>query len=346
MALMGSQADFSQAFNESALERAPSTDIAQLEQRLVELGALSDAVVQKARPENTRLARAQDWKVWTRFCAEAHIPPLTVSEDLMVAYVSWLASEGLNRRPLAPASIVRRISGATQGMKDRGAIIPVGLTKKARDVVNGYNRELVKNRKPTGRGKAKAISKFDLQRIVLSLPNDLAGIRDRAIVLLGFSLAARRSELADLQVSDITESAHGLDVHIRWSKTGKPRLPGVPFGKNEPTCPIRAWQAWLTASGISDGPAFRRIRGSHVHGPLSPKAVGEAITRAGKNVDLNLHYTGHSLRRGLATEAREAKHDIVSIARHGGWVENSRSLYGYIEQVDKWRDNPLNGIGL
>lgn len=344
---MSSRSEIGQAFNEVELAPAASTDLVTVEQRLVELGTFSDAVVQKARPENTRRAREQDWKVWTKFCVEAaRVPPLTVSEDLMVAYVSWLASEASDRKAAAPASIIRRLSGATQGMKDRGVVVPVGLTKKAREVVNGYTRELVKGNRPTGRGKAKAISVFDVHRIVLALPQDIAGVRDRAIILMGFGIAARRSELADLQVSDVTETSRGLDVHVRWSKTGKPRRPGVPFGKNEPTCPVLAWRRWLSESGVSDGAAFRRIRGSRVHGPLSPKAVGEAVTRAAKHVDIDLHYTGHSLRRGFATEAREAKHDMISIARHGGWEDNSRSLSGYIEQVDKWRDNPLNGIGL
>jgi len=99
---------------------------------------------------------------------------------------------------------------------------------------------------------------------------------------------------------------------------------------------------------ITTGPAFRRIdrHGRLLDAGLSPQAVGDVITRAGERAGLSARLTGHSVRAGLATEARRAGHDAKTIAVQGGWKPNSAVLYDYMRVVDRWSDNAAAGLGL
>jgi hypothetical protein len=70
------------------------------------------------------------------------------------------------------------------------------------------------------------------------------------------------------------------------------------------------------------------------------------VERAGGNAELPGFWSGHSLRYGFATAARQASHDLIAIGRHGGWKDGSKVLLGYFEDADKWGENPLHGTGL
>lgn len=310
------------------------------------MAELAGAVRQTTVRDNTRAAFEDDWKRWEEFCAASagQVLPVEVSSDALVLYAVWLARGTATRKPSAPETIKRRITGVLAGWRRHGLDYPRGVTADARDVVDAYTRQLVEADKPTGRGKAEPLTVKDARRIADAMPPTLVGERDLAIVLLGFAIAARRSELAHLLVTDITPAERGLYVHVRYSKT-TPRRPAVLYGQSETTCPVRAWNRWRTSAGIDDGPAFRRIdRHGRMLGEMSGEAIGAVIARAGQCAGLQL--TGHSVRAGLATEARRAGHDTATIADQGGWKRNSAALQEYIRIVDQWTDNALAGIGL
>ncbi|WP_280186369.1 tyrosine-type recombinase/integrase, partial [Nocardia gipuzkoensis] len=200
---------------------------------------------------------------------------------------------------------------------------------------------------PPGRGaRPPPATVPDLRRICAALPPNLTGHRDRAIVLLGFAIAARRSNLAALDVTDVVEHEEGLAVTIRYGKTGA-REAAVDRGTNPGTCPVRAVRTWTDAAGLSVGPLFRPITryGRLIDARMSPRACGEAVTRAAAAAGVP-YRTGHSLRAGLATEARKAGHDVKTIADQGGWNPTSAELYKYLRIVDRWADNATKGIGL
>lgn len=312
--------------------------------RLAEFDAAARQVATVNEKDNTRLAFVQDWATWERFCDQEAIPPTTVSPSVLVMFAVWLAYTPVYPGA-APSTITRRITGVLAGWKQRGINAPRGITGEARKAVDDYSRHLAQQNITVGRGKAPALTVRDLRRISDALPDTLDGVRDRAILMVGFGTAARRSEMATLLVGDITEMPEGLSVVIRDSKTGR-REPAVPMGTHDRTCPLRTWRAWLTESGITEGPAFRRIRHGTILSRLSGAAIGAIVTRAGQRAGLDIRLTGHSVRSGLATEARRAGHDTKSIAKQGGWVENSKVLYGYMEIVDRWTDNAVKGIGL
>jgi integrase len=149
----------------------------------------------------------------------------------------------------------------------------------------------------------------DLKRMLDSLPATRVGLRDRALLLLGFAGAFRRAELVSLDVADLEFSSAGLVVTLRRAKTdqeGRSRRIGVPYGSSEKTCPVRSLQAWLESARIVDGPVFRSLDPFQrvQQRRLSDKAVARIVKRRAAAVGLDPErYAGHSLRAGLATSA-------------------------------------------
>lgn len=142
----------------------------------------------------------------------------------------------------------------------------------------------------------------------------------------------------------------------------------VLYGSDPATCPVRAVEAYIEAlvaahkeAGLDSGPLFVRVdrhdrvaarmhrRGRPIGDPLgriTPEAAAEVVNRLADRAGLEGDWTGHSLRRGFATAARAAKHDMIRIGRTGGWADGSKSLAGYMEDADREADSPLVGIGL
>jgi integrase len=231
-------------------------------------------------------------------------------------------------------------------------------------LLRGYRRDRATG--GTGVRKATPVTVTVLRAMVATL--DLAtpaGLRDRALLVLGFALGARRGELAALDLGDLTLKPEGIEVIIRISKTDKDsagRTVAIPYGTHLDTCPVRtvlAWREHLAADGRAAGPLFVRIdrhgvlgrassgRGAQ-DGRLTGQAVALVVDRAAGRAGLDpaALWSGHSLRRGLATESHRAGASKLAIARHGGWAPNSAALDGYIEEVDRWTDNPLRKVGL
>ena len=164
----------------------------------------------------------------------------------------------------------------------------------------------------TAADQAAPISVPLLRRMVEAAPPGPAGARDRALLLVGFAAALRRSELVALDVADAEERDEGLAVTIRRSKTdqeGAGSQVGVPYDSNPLTCPVRSLRSWLELAGITDGPLFRPV---DRHGRISParlspaganRLVQRAVARTGADPR---PYSAHSLRAGLATAAAEA----------------------------------------
>jgi integrase len=187
--------------------------------------------------------------------------------------------------------------------------------------------------------------------MVASLPDSLIGRRDACLLLLGFAMAARRSELVALTVEDLTATADGLVVTIRRSKTdqeGQGRQTGVPYGSNQMTCPIRATQTWLEASGIETGPLFRSVdrHGRLGNSALSDKAVALIVKRAAERAGLNPNrFAGHSLRSGMATSAARGGATEAQIMEQTGH-RSLTVLRRYIRRGTLFDENAASKLGL
>ncbi len=323
----------------------------QLRARLAALDAASDGHAAEQRPENTVLAYRADWKTWTKFCAQLQIPPTAATRGTLRAFVDYL----WNRERRAYATIDRKLAGVTVTLRQEyGVVVDPEATKAARELLKDYRRQAEENEEPArGRGKAPAMRVDALRQIVEKCSDDIFGVRDRAMLLLGFAIAARRAELAGLRLRNVVEDpdGNGLLVHVMVSKTD-PRTVPVPYGQSPSTCPVRAWKAWVERAQLTDldRHAFRAIHASGAVQPkgITPGRVGDIITAAGARARIPVLFTGHSVRSGMATEARRAKKDPKAIAQVTGHKPNSKVLHGYMQIVDRWdeKDNALIGIGL
>ena len=120
----------------------------------------------------------------------------------------------------------------------------------------------IRRRKGTASRKVRATRTKVINTLVAPLGNRLIDVRDRALILIGFAGALRRSELVALDVDDVAEDADGLVLSIRQSKTDQEaegEIRGLPYGSHPATCTVRAWRGWMDASGIETGPAFRAV---------------------------------------------------------------------------------------
>jgi integrase len=179
----------------------------------------------------------------------------------------------------------------------------------------------------------------------------LIGLRDRALILLGFAGAFRRAELVALDVTDLQFSRDGLTVTLRRSKTdqeGQGRKIGIPYGANPETCPVRTLQAWLEEAAIAEGPVFRSLsrHGKVRPGRLSSVDVARVVKKLANRAGLDpAKYAGHSLRAGHATSAAASGASERSIMNQTGH-RSVQMVRRYIREGSLFRENSAGKLGL
>jgi integrase len=200
------------------------------------------------------------------------------------------------------------------------------------------------------RRKAAATTQC-LKRMLAHVPDNTSGTRDRAILLLGFAGALRRSEIVALNVADAVYVPEGLVLTIRRSKTDQERSGervAIVLGPSPETCPVKALRAWLLKSGISTGPLFRGVDrwGSVGNRALSDQVVALLVKKyvgpAGLDTTL---FSGHSLRAGLATSAAQAgatERTIMRQTRH----KSEAMVRRYIREENLFSQNVSGMVGL
>lgn len=187
--------------------------------------------------------------------------------------------------------------------------------------------------------------------MVETLGDDLKGKRDRALILLGFAGAFRRSELVGLTVADVQFTNDGLVVKLQHSKTdqeGMGETKGIPYGSIPATCPVRALRAWVDAAGMTEGPLFRPISrwGQLQPKPLSGHAVAVIVKQLAEAAGYDgATFSGHSLRAGLATAAAAAGVAYHSIKKQTGH-KSDQVLQRYIRDGSLFNDNAAAKVGL
>jgi integrase len=175
----------------------------------------------------------------------------------------------------------------------------------------------------------------------------LKGLRDKALLLLGFGGAFRRSELVALDVADIEETDEGLRVTIRRSKTDQDGVgQTIAVVRGGAQCPVRAVRAWLDAAGITEGPVFRPVRkgGAVRDRRLSAQTVRIIVRAYAKQVGLDAdEFSAHSLRSGFLTSAARRGASIFKmrdVSRH----KSMDVLQSYVRDADMFRDHAGAGL--
>lgn len=316
-------------------------------ERLAALDAAAGEYLERERPAHTRRAYAVDWRAWEDYTHALGIPLYAATVGSLVGFVRWLEVV----RGLAPATVERRLAGAVVGLKQAHVLVPEHASKAAWEAVTRYRERVAADKErvlPRGRGAAPALLADDVEAIGKACPDTVAGRRDRALVLLGWTIGARDSDLSRLDVAELVAFGTGYRAEIPLTKTGlNHEYPVLPRRDDRPgLCPVRAIDNWLKHSGITFGPLLRRVdRWDHPHPSrgLSPQGVNESVKAAGRRAGLTV--TGHSLRHGMATEARRGGADRVAIERQGRWAAGSRQVDAYIELADREHDNAALHLG-
>jgi integrase len=226
-----------------------------------ELPDAASALIAEAVPENTALAYRSRWRSFEAWSAAAGRVALPATAQTVAAYLTHLATE----RGLKATSVDAHLTAIRAVHRGAGVVPPDGLAAR-KIVVAAQRREAARDGR-YGPRKAVPIMASDLPAIVAACdPGTATGLRDRAVVLLGFALLARRAELAALNLSDIEFApGEGLAVTFRSSKTDRSArgmVRRIHYASNEPVCPVRAvlaWTSFLAARGVATGPLFTRV---------------------------------------------------------------------------------------
>jgi len=291
-----------------------------------------------ARAPRTRDAYARAWERFAEYARAHGAAPLPASPLIVAAYLAHLDAEGLgpSTMDVALAAIVDAHRAA------RADPLPTN-DPAVRDVRAGLRAR----RGTRPRAKA-ALSPAELHEMITSLPPDIGGARDRALLLVGFASAVRRSELVALHVHHVTWHARGVVVLVARSK-GDQEGAGVEIPIHVapgPLCPVTALRTWLDIARVDSGPIFRSVDrwGRVGRSALTAGHVAKVVQRAAARVGLDAHeLAGHSLRAGFATSAASVGAtlpEIARITRHA----SVDMVMKYIRQGTMFALDPLRGV--
>lgn len=313
--------------------------------RYARLGDTAKQYARQSRAASTIRSYDSDWRDFVAWCAEEDRQPLPADPETVADYLSALAA-GLHRKV---STIGRRMSALSQRHQLAGYASPT-QTEIVRTVLKGIKRDPATNKHLAQ--KAPTLTE-DVLRMAANLAqhrNPLIAQRDRAVLLVGFSGALRRSEIVGIDLEHLDFGRNGVIITLPRTKASQEQGEeiAIAFGTHKDTCPVRQLQRWIKVARIGSGPVFRQISKGGQIGParLSTKAVALIVKRQAIACTLNPdHYGGHSLRAGFATQATMngvPEPDAMRHTRHRS-VEMYRI---YVRKANRWKDNPTTKLGL
>lgn len=303
------------------------------------LGAVREEIA-KARPLNTQVAYASDWRKFRAWCEQLSLPYLPTTEEAVTGYMTHLAL--MEKRK--PSTIQRRLFGIAHhhsiAAKPGTDPLPSPITKAVRDHLRNLRRQPSVN---TRRKEAPPLMLPELLQLVAYLDQVPAALqevalRDKAVLLLGWNCAFRRSEVTALETTDLIRRGTKRFVLVGKSKTDQEgagvELPLNTARKHPTLCPLRAIDAWIEFRGDDPGALFWKISertckkeligGSVLRGePMPWFQVNRLMVRWSKMSGIQHpdepRYSPHSLRAGFITEtalAGELPSNIMARSRH------------------------------
>ena len=313
------------------------------------LAARAAVYATRARGDGTRRTYRSAWRAYEAWCGGLNRPPLAGDPETIAMYAVHAADRGLSlsslRVALAAIQAAHRLAGIALDLRHPRLVM----------LLEGIAR--TKGSRPAKQATAAGPDELRTMLATRPSPDTPLGARDRALLLLGFAGALRRSELVGLALGDVeVVPQRGLRLLIRRSKTdqrGAGQAIALSANPKEPgLCPARALEAWLgfrrggddRTGGTSDAalPLFVGLSkaGRLSAMALSDKAVWRLVKQAARAAGLANPegYSGHSLRAGLATAAGEAGADLAAVMRQTRHRSAEVAL-GYLRPAELWRNN-------
>lgn len=259
--------------------------------------------IEAAKATSTQRAYRTHWKDFQGFCADRGYKSLPASPVAVADYMTFLADIGAKMSTIQVKAAAISYAHRTAGVDNPVRAVAV------QETLRGIRRVL-----GTSQHGKDPLALNELRELMNTLPDNIRGIRDKALLLIGFAGAFRRSELVELNVTDIVFEPKQIRVTIRRSKTdqeGSGMIKVIPVLHDKSLCPVTALREWISAASITDGPIFRPIdRWGNIHKRnIQAQEVARIIKKYAPSAKLDMsHFAGHSLRAGYVTEA--ADHDV------------------------------------
>lgn len=324
-------------------------------------GRLSPAAVTAVTagtPVNTGRTYRATLQRYAKWSEQTGLGGLPATAGALTEYAAYLSGV----RGLKPASIETARWAIIKWHRIAG--YPPPETAGLVAVLNGYRARLAGAGDPRAKTrKATAAERDALAAMLAAIDRKTpAGQRDAAMILVGFGIGARRGEIAGLDIGGLDIRDRGMQVSVYRQKVRKLDDPVVKRRTFAALCPVAAAEAWtgtLAAHGRTSGPLFVRIDrhgnlaspvvrdGRQIGDPsgrMTGQAIADVIRRRALAAGLGGRWSGHSLRRGLATEMHKAGAERRLIERQGGWSAGSAAVSGYIEDAERWLYDALDGV--
>jgi integrase len=316
-----------------------------------------------AKPPTARAAMALAKSRAYQDAADAAATLRAYASDL-ANYKSWCERHGFEPMPAAPETVGAYLAAAGEGYACRrcgavlrrlrvpAALLAIHSTPSIPPSAKRCAASHAKHGAPARR--AAALTTAEIRKLSRACGTNLAGARDRALFLVGFAGALRRSELVALDVEHVTWTRNGMKLLIERSKTdaeGQGAGIAIPRGQSQETCPVTALQQWLTGAEIATGPVFRKVSRGGVVGAsrLVPDAVRQILlkraARAGLKSTLVEPVSPHGLRAGFVTTAYRngvPDEEIMGHTRH----RSLTTMRSYVRRAKLSRESPAGKLGL
>ena len=300
--------------------------------------------LKNSKAVNTVRAYKSDFKDFGLFCVQNGFKNLPTEPKIVSLYLTHLSTKDIKistiKRRLVSIGVIHKIKGFYLDTKHPIIVENLmGIKRRKGTVQKGKKPILINDLK-------KLIDVINEQKI-----EDIKKLRDKSIILIGFSGGFRRNEIVSLNIEDLDFVFEGLKITVRKSKTdqfGEGLIKGIPHFDNKLYCPVTTVRRWLNVSKIKEGPLFRRFsKGSKLlENRLTDQTVAliikEYLNLAGIN---SSNYSGHSLRSGFATSAAEAGAEERSIMQMTGH-KTTEMVRRYIKEANLFKNNALNKIKL
>ena len=291
---------------------------------------------------NTIKAYKSDFRDFGLFCAQNGFKSLPSEPKIVSLYLTYLSTKDSKmstlKRRLVSIGVIHRLKGHYLDTKHPSIIENImGIKRRKGNVQKGKKPLLINSLK-------QIVNVIDQQN-----KKEIKKLRDRSIILIGFSGGFRRNEIVSLDYDDLDFVNDGLKITIRRSKTdqfGEGFLKALPYFDSSEYCPVVSLQKWIKLSKINSGPLFRRFRkGSKLSEKrLTDQTVALLIKEYLKLAGIdNKNYSGHSLRSGFATSAAESGAEERSIMAMTGH-KSTEMVRRYIKEANLFKNNALNKI--
>ena len=298
--------------------------------------------LQSSKAHNTVRAYKSDFKDFGLFCAQNGLKSLPSEPKIVSLYLTYLSIKDAKmstlKRRLVSIGVIHRLKGHYLDTKHPSIIENIlGIKRRKGSIQKGKKPILISHLK-------QLINVIDEQK-----SEDIKKLRDRSIILIGFSGGFRRNEIVSLDYDDLDFVEEGLKIQIRKSKTdqfGEGSVKALPYFDNQKYCPVISLKNWINISKINAGSLFRRFsKGSRLSGNrLTDQTVALLIKEYLKIAGIDSkNYSGHSLRSGFATSAAEAgaeERNIMAMTGH----KSPEMVRRYIKEANLFKNNALSKI--